>query len=586
MTPNAYMTDPAWQEISPLMSKGLRHVVVTMCLKFGIPKDKAMLLIIAFFFDGVKFHTKNLKELIKFADDRVLACVENRDSSTINQAFDKFVALAGKRRGSRILDLIRRSHVYPVIDQWTLILVGLDILRDCAASNVWENSFIAVNMHPHYRLNLEDWLEKIKPFTLAADKFEEEEIHELELLPPVWTERSETDREKWIKIIDEDGASWDVDMINKLREADMPLPIVVNIFKIYTVVKRAALRDAPAAAPACRTPTVPTKKKVVRSPPDISTLHDKGKMIYHLFNPKVKGLTPTERFEHACRVRNRTYGPKDAIEVSPHLDVEITEDNKRFLNLKPHDINMHRVLQECSVKRVKRRRVARRCLTALGGVSGMCGVLNDVVKLKQIKANLKFAASLEEVKHAEKELKQNQHDIKMQKHLDAARKKAGLGPKEQFFQPHADKLTINQMKAVAYMTCGGVKIKGKTQDVREHLKRLLPMEPRISEHKVALNMEAKLAQLDAPDGPEYATQDEYFSDNSDTETDPEVVCDMKLHDLNVGDWVEVYWPAEDKWFHGEIKAVDFDDQSFHVFYPEDEDSMWHCIKDFPVRMSC
>ena len=86
-------------------------------------------------------------------------------------------------------------------------------------------------------------------FTLAADKFEEEEIHELELLPPVWTERSETDREKWIKIIDEDGASWDVDMINKLREADMPLPIVVNIFKTPPPRTRTSYNHNPPRGP-------------------------------------------------------------------------------------------------------------------------------------------------------------------------------------------------------------------------------------------------------------------------------------------------------------------------------------------------
>ena len=60
------------------------------------------------------------------------------------QAFDRFVAKAEKQRAARTLDLVRRSHITPVIDQWFLVLVGLAMLRDCDESNVWEASFIAV----------------------------------------------------------------------------------------------------------------------------------------------------------------------------------------------------------------------------------------------------------------------------------------------------------------------------------------------------------------------------------------------------------------------------------------------------------
>ena len=271
--------------------------------------------------------------------------------------------------------------------------------------------------------------------------------------------------------------------------------------------------------------------------------------------------------------------------MSPHLDVVVSDDNQRFLRLKPHDINMYRVLQESSVKRGKRRRVARRCLNALGGVTGMCGILNDDKKLKEIEANLKFAASLEEVKYAEKEIKRQTVEKKMQKHFDAARAKAGLKSTEQFFQEHADKLTIPQMKAVAYMICGGVKIKGKAAEVRAQLKKLLPMSPRISEHKCDLNrLEAKEEER-----LEYATQDEYFSASSvgsTTEDDPEIVCDIQLQDMRVGDCVEVYWEGESTWFEGVIKEIDSDDNTFRMYYPQDKDLIWHSIDDYPVRMAC
>ena len=48
-----------------------------------------------------------------------------------------------------------------------------------------------------------------------------------------------------------------------------------------------------------------------------------------------------------------------------------------MLTLTPDDVNMHKVLQMSTCKHGQRRRVAKRCLTALGGVSGLCGFLND-----------------------------------------------------------------------------------------------------------------------------------------------------------------------------------------------------------------
>jgi hypothetical protein len=142
--------------------------------------------------------------------------VEGRDSSEINQPFDRFVAKAGKRRASIALDQLRRSHVTPIIDQWLLVLVGLGMLRDCASSQVWQNSFLAVNMHPWYRISLDDWLEKISTFVEAADKFETEVIDVQMLLPSAWRRETLASRQKWLRIIDEDAASWDVDLIAKL----------------------------------------------------------------------------------------------------------------------------------------------------------------------------------------------------------------------------------------------------------------------------------------------------------------------------------------------------------------------------------
>ena len=95
MTPNAFLTDEAWQLIVPLLVKGIRKIVEDRAYTLGIDKRTASRLLIGLTFDGFKSHLKNLAELVMMAAKNVLALVENRDSSAINQAFDKFVARAG-----------------------------------------------------------------------------------------------------------------------------------------------------------------------------------------------------------------------------------------------------------------------------------------------------------------------------------------------------------------------------------------------------------------------------------------------------------------------------------------------------------
>ena len=85
MTPNGFLTDEAWQQIVPLLIKGIRHQVVKAAASFGIDKVAADKLLVGLTFDGFKAHIKNLAELVNMAAALILAVVENRDSSEINQ---------------------------------------------------------------------------------------------------------------------------------------------------------------------------------------------------------------------------------------------------------------------------------------------------------------------------------------------------------------------------------------------------------------------------------------------------------------------------------------------------------------------
>lgn len=554
MTESGFLTDHAWKEIVPSLIKGIRQAIREHAATLGIDGPTADQLLCGLTFDGFKSHLKNLVELKFMAENNIIAAVEGRDSSEINQAFDKFVARAGKRRAEICLDNLRRSHITPIIDGWMLILVGLSILRDCKESQVWENSFIAVNMHPHYRISLEDWMVKIAPFVVAADKFETEVIDELALLPADWKKTPFTLRQEWLKLISDDGASWDVDLIRTLRQANMNLTLLKNIFKIYQAEKRIANKRH------MTTPRAKAKTMFADS--------DKGKMHYHVFNPNVTHMTPEQKFRHAITVRNRTLGPIKGTTVSPHLDVVVTPDNERFLRLTPDDVNMHRVLQESTCTTAKRRRVAKRSLNALGGVSGICGFVNDAEKLKEIELNLKFADSLETIKTSEKAFKRAKAVAKHKVNYEKAQEKLQLDPNEKFSKCHAEKLTVNEMKAVAFFDCGGAHLSGKAQEIREQLTNLLP-------HALGI--------------PDYETQDViyegvYSDDDADSDETTQDEDDLlSIIDLKGDELVEVYWVGEKKWFEGRVTGISLSESQFEIYYPEDKEKLWHKASEYSIR---
>lgn len=526
-------------------------------------------------------HTKELLELLAFAAANMLCAVENRDSSEMCQAFDRWVAKAGKKRGREAIDLLRRSNINPIVDQWALVIVGLAMLRDCDQSNVWECSFIAVNMHPLYRISLEDWLDKIRGFTRAAEKFDDEVIDLSSMLPKAWLQTPLSKRQGWLKTIKDHDEEYDVDLIGQLRKEGMSLALVSNIFRIYEVEKKIKAGNA----------VTTFKSKTASSTPETLTKPKPGQMIYHSYKlPSSYDATPTEKFEHAITVRNRVLGPTAGTTVSPYLDVEVTETNQSLLRLKPEDVNMYKVLQESTCKVSMRRKVAKRTLTALGSASGMCGILNGPEQLKKLKANLQFAQSVEECRAREKELRQQAADARKQKqtkakekkearaeslqkkrqmHYDKALEKLGLPAGATVYRHHVNGLTGPQLKAVAFFQVGET-LTGNVSDIKTAMRTLLPFDP-------------------STGVPEFPTQEDVYEEEPDSCTSDEsseetTASDIiEFEDLYLADIVEVYWEGENKWFEGTITDVDAVDRQFEVFYKSDSKKLWHEAKYYPVR---
>ena len=85
MTPTGYMTNDAWEIITPKLCDGLRYQVEQAASDFGIDTETAAKLKILLGFDGFGAHWKTLAQLVHFATHNVLCLLEDRDSSEINQ---------------------------------------------------------------------------------------------------------------------------------------------------------------------------------------------------------------------------------------------------------------------------------------------------------------------------------------------------------------------------------------------------------------------------------------------------------------------------------------------------------------------
>ena len=109
--------------------------------------------------------------------------------------------------------------------------------------------------------------------------------------------------------------------------------------------------------------------------------------------------------------------------------------------------------QESTCKKGKRRRVARRALNALGGVSGLCGFVNDETQLREMKLNMQFADSLESIKSGERAFKAAKTSQKRRLHYEKAKEKLNLAAHDKFYKSHTTKLTIEQMKVGFTYAC-------------------------------------------------------------------------------------------------------------------------------------
>jgi hypothetical protein len=111
-TPNAYMTDMVWNEMSKAFAGGVRDLPV-------ICEYPELWMVITL--DGFGSHLQH-EALQVFSDHKILVLKEEGDTSHVCQAYDKDVAKEDKRHHRSLLHMIRLE--IDIDDRWTLVLVA------------------------------------------------------------------------------------------------------------------------------------------------------------------------------------------------------------------------------------------------------------------------------------------------------------------------------------------------------------------------------------------------------------------------------------------------------------------------------
>ena len=101
------------------------------------------------FYDGFKSHVNVAEGLELFTQNKFQCLKEESANSHVNQAYDQQVALMDKKIQRRILDMVR-PKLKNKITQWQVI--------GCLSVALAQAAFKSVNLHPHHRVEFNEWL--------------------------------------------------------------------------------------------------------------------------------------------------------------------------------------------------------------------------------------------------------------------------------------------------------------------------------------------------------------------------------------------------------------------------------------------
>jgi ribosomal protein L12E/L44/L45/RPP1/RPP2 len=384
MTPSAFMTDSAWEEMSLERAKGIRAMPV-------IKKhpDFWVLEIL----DGFSSHHSSPKVLQIYYDHKILQAKEEGDTSQLCQLYDQEPAKCDKVSLRSGVDMLRQaaSVTLGVVDQWALVGVGLMAVRQGTANpQMWINSAIKVNLHPDHRKPFSEWLEDKRSFLEGGKEFKIEDYSDdtYPLLSPLWHSMEPSEKRLIMAIVDRHGGIYSVKCLHDLFfEGHVPYK---EIQKLRLCV------DAAKENPHHLDMGMPSIRPEGNVAPELIAAFaaqapiTQGLVTFQLMPP---GLTGNALFAHLVQYRMR-HSPQN--KPSDSLNVDMSAEQAVIIAPTMTDLMVSTIMKDAGGEGATKK-LAQRKLNNVGAITNHCGLQNHPSRIKKLVAALELSASLAEI---------------------------------------------------------------------------------------------------------------------------------------------------------------------------------------------
>ena len=431
-TPNAYMTDKVWNQMSKDFAAGLRALPIVR----GYP-DLWMVLTL----DGFGSHLQG-EALKVFADYKILIVKEEGDTLQVCQAYDKDVAKEDKRHHRSLLNGIRMQ--IHMVDQWTLVLVANKALNKIR-KNVWGDSHHLVNLRPSTRVPFTEYVTRVKEVVDAGDYFYYKRQGMFDAMPACWKQLCEAQRREVAALIgsfyDESRANpdkdpWAIDNLKKYLDLGYVKLDEMPKFRAAYLATRgdeSIFADPPfgSATDDDSAAGINANGSTLLDQHDGFALKPKTLVEQYQANPgdsKAQGklfvhMTNFVSTEHA--LANKKADNKVQLEPTSGLNVELTVLQKCMLNPTVRDIQVSEIVDQAQGERAKKKEAKRRQDFMTGNIGSYSGILNSEKNLKMVQDYNELTVSIAML-NAEKEAKAKAvAKKKVEEAKEKAKKKAG-----------------------------------------------------------------------------------------------------------------------------------------------------------------
>ena len=433
---NGYMDDDTWLKVVEILAPAIRKMK-------GIRDHPDWYCNLTY--DGFKSHVNVTRALEIFAENKVDVVKEEGGASDTNQSYDQMQAVADKRATRQLLDFARKRITS--FDQVSMIAVIAVAIKNLDAS-IWESSFRRVNLHPHYRISFQAWIDKIydKVNTAGTKYTRTNEDSYYDAMPAVWKRMSIEIRQEVLQLIDkfekdadENNAMWSKENcykmlkycslkeIPKLRICHMVARekdpgVIVGVKQLIAedrnedkeddeeddVIVEDGESDLVIVGGDGVEREVITVDEDVREAQENVTRQQQSNLQTFRLKPndlivddfKTNKDAQEKLFQHMLNFAARKdwkQQEKGKRRVSSFLDIICTEEQERLLNPSVLDTIAGFIMEDTKGEGAKRRLPARRLNMIDGCISSWCSILNSTDRLELIKQANELSAVLGEI---------------------------------------------------------------------------------------------------------------------------------------------------------------------------------------------